>query len=94
MNEAPGIFAGLHDGERAVESISHPQLPRTGLFQQWQHADAFTGVGIFTRLKIDDLVQVGVVNHNGKTRPGGAPFTAQSTQTFFAGRQVVTVNDA
>ncbi|WP_190362330.1 hypothetical protein [Pseudomonas extremaustralis] len=88
-----GIFAGLHDRERAVESVSHPQLSRTGLFQQGQHADALAGISIFTRLKINDLVQIGVVNHNGKTRPGGAPFTAQSAQTLFAGGQVVTVND-
>lgn len=78
----PGIFTGPHDRECAVESISHPQLSRTGFFQQWQHADAFAGIGIFTRLKIDDLVQIGVVNHNGKTRPGGAPFPAQSAQAL------------
>ncbi|MNN44668.1 hypothetical protein D3C81_1589670 [compost metagenome] len=58
-----GLFAGVHDGERAIESISHPQLPRTGFFQQRQNADALTGIGIFTGLKIDDLIQIGVVNH-------------------------------
>ncbi|MNI75625.1 hypothetical protein D3C81_1927460 [compost metagenome] len=58
------FFAGLHNGQRAIQPIGHPQLALSGAGQQRQHADAFTRVGILARLQVDDLIQVRVVDHD------------------------------
>src|SRR3982751_4773026 len=67
-----GLLTSFHDRERAIESISQPHLARLGISQQRQHANTLACVGILTSLKVDDLIEVGVVGHHRKTGTSGA----------------------
>ena len=51
------------------------------------------GVGVFARNHVDDQPCVRVVHHQGVSRQGGAPKTAQCRETLLAGRQMVAIDD-
>lgn len=61
------LLTSFHYRKRAVESVSQPHLARFSISQQRQHANALAGVGILTCLKVDDLIEIRIVDHYRKT---------------------------